>query len=179
MWLLKSSRIMIKVVTESSAISQKPKIFKEWWELTQRVQKESFKVSFLVSQGIMALLLLPWKRPALNCRDRWCLFLLPVLWRRFWPVIPPSGKRAGPLSPFFPQTPKFLTFIWRNASFNIDVMYDAYRRYLTEISFDEHLPKMALRQSSQIWKEMCFPGSTISNNYSYVTTLCPHGLYSL
>lgn len=34
------------------------------------------------------------------------------------------------------------------------------------------------RQNSQIWKETCFPGSPVLNNYRYVTTLCPYGLYS-
>lgn len=58
-------------------------------------------------------------------------------------VTPPSGGRAGALSSFFAQTPKFLKFLRRDASFNTDLMSDAYSGYFTEIFFDEQLPKKA------------------------------------
>lgn len=69
------------------------------------------------------------------------------------PVILPKshtlhlGKGLMLFSSFFPQTPKFFKFIRRNASFNTGLPSDACGDCFTEVSSDEHLPKMTFNQA--------------------------------
>lgn len=109
-------------------------------------REKSFKVSFLVLPGTMALTLLSWEQARAELPRQ----MAPPLTAGAGPATPASRTlqlEKGWCSPFFfPQTPKFLKFIRWDASFTSDLMSDAHSGSFPGRSFDEQLPNLAFYQ---------------------------------